>query len=260
VLRKTFALPIALLLAFALLMTACVDAEPESATNEVGESHEITATADEEFVDDLCDEEELDCDDWLAIFIVADGPGEGESNLVCNFLDADELEECLDELEECVFESSNPEECLVEGDECDPEGCVADLDDPISWTYENNGDDGTDTIAVCLIPIFDEQEALTSLLESRSQQVMQQALTDEEIDQLEDQGCDIVTKTWVDPEPTPTPVATVRPNIAAALSGALGGGRNNAAEQAAAQAAAQQQAAAAAGAIRPPSTGDAGLR
>jgi hypothetical protein len=250
--RTRFALTTPVLLFLALFLMACdIDVVPESATNVVGTTHELTATED---LEEFCEEEELPCEQWFPFFVVIAGPGEGENSTGCDIFEEDS-EACFMELVECLFLEADPEECHPDADSCNPAGCVADLGDPISWTYRNDGEPGTDYIAACSFPVGFEATFPPEQFLAQSLQVEGEDPIDEElaalIEEIEEQGCDVVTKTWVDPAPTP------RPSLGPLLGGVIIGGNSQVGQQTQ-PAPVQQQAAPTA--IRPPSTGDAGLQ
>src|SRR5688500_14958047 len=230
---------------------AFVSVTPETATNEVGTTHSVTATLAIDF--DPC--EFITCGAGEVSpqalgenisFEVVDGPNEGaHSDGDCG-PNSDQL-------------------CLV-----------TTPGQSVTWTYLGDGGAGIDYIQVCLImdnPQVDllltaaaaetglTRDEVVSLLS-----VSGQSQHDLEINEPEpDEGCDIVSKVWVEPTPTPTPTATPqpentaapsRPNIGAGLSGLFAGQPTalpTAVGPASAPVAPSQT-------IRPPSTGDAGLR
>ena len=207
-----------------------VDALPDNATNEVGTTHEVTATQTDEGYEG----------DWFAFFMVISGPNGGQNSVLpCEEGD----EECFI-LFVCLLEPGlcNPcdiglcdicdiacdiEECEEEfqGDcplfTCDPFPCIADDSEPISWTYRSNGQTGTDWILVCaseaeLRPVlFENLQALGGILGPQfgvSPQFHEPPPGDV-LEDFEAAGCDIVFKTWEDEDeddesPTRTPTAT----------------------------------------------------
>jgi hypothetical protein len=216
----------------------------------------------------------LGCDSWAALFAVVAGPGAGQGNTNCDSTaDSNSLFDCWFNLPngaaECLALGDAPADCGVQTSECDPAGCTADLEDPISWSYTNNGESGTDYIVVCFAPLDVEEvdtleNAVDAALSAQQLQVMQDNPTEDEVQELIDfwenseVGCDVVTKTWIDP--TPVPVPTRVPSIGPLLGGVLIGPSNNnpsQSQQGQQQVAGVQQAI---GEIRPPNTGDAGLR
>jgi hypothetical protein len=107
--------------------------------------------------------------------------------------------------------------------------------------------------------------AIQELFEARGQQTAQ--LTDEEIEDLIEfwetqMGCDLVTKTWIDP--TPTPSLTPEPELVRRSGVNIGPVLAAADAERRARQESQQQVAGvqqqAGGPIRPPNTGDGGLR
>jgi hypothetical protein len=246
-----------------------VDATPEEDINPVGTTHTVSVTVDEPPQES----------DWIAFFFVIDGP---------NF-NTTSIEECtVDELQICLlFCAVVPDQCTFLG--CNPSDCTGEGDDTVSWTYQSNGQPGTDLIAVCAV---EEEEIDENSAPAGTSQLTEQELADLIAD-LEEDGCDIVSKGWIgardgsipdeDPcdlrgdmcptaTPTPTPTATGtpvtsptatatpdNPNVGAIFGGNLGGvGAGRALEQQAAAAAAAAQPPPSA--VRPPNTGDAGLR
>ncbi len=231
---------------------AFVTVTPETATNEVGTTHTVTAT----LAIDVCEFVSLP-------FCEGDQPITGQA----------EGENISFE----VVEGPNAGE-HSDGD-CGPNGndlCIIEFPgESVSWTYRGDGGAGIDYIQVCLL-----EPQIESLLAALSQET---GLTEDqllamlvvgddvnaqapEINEPEpDEGCDIVSKVWVEPTPTPTPTVTPqviedaarpsRPNIGAGLSG-LFAGQPTALPTAVGPAPA---AVAPSQTIRPPSTGDAGL-
>jgi hypothetical protein len=121
--------------------------------------------------------------------------------------------------------------------ECSP-SCSGNGSQLVTWTYESNGDEGTDTIQVCI------------------------DFESETVDQ-----CQTVTKRWFDPStptptatstptvtPTPTATSTARPNV-----GGIFGPLPRRETPVVAAAPVATSAPAVAPAVRPPSTGDAGI-
>jgi hypothetical protein len=266
---KRIALTLPLFVVLAALFAACVDATPESATNLVGGSHEITANADDAGICDEIEEDfEIECLGWIGFFAVVAGPGAGETNLPCDAeAGNEELANCIsDVFFECLLFGESPADCGIDDSGCDPSDCVSQLDDPVSWTYQNAGESGTDYIVVCMLPMLEEPiPAIQELFEARGQQTAQ--LTDEEIEDLIEfwetqMGCDLVTKTWIDP--TPTPSLTPEPELVRRSGVNIGPVLAAADAERRARQESQQQVAGvqqqAGGPIRPPNTGDGGLR
>jgi hypothetical protein len=175
-----------------------VIADPPSAVNEAGTTHTIVATLDDP------DETVIQ---WFAFFFIIAGPNEGENS----FLDCEEFifdcggpgcdtfvdPDCFDD---CIgFPDAGPDCPLLLN--CNPFGCFADADESISWSYESNGELGTDLIAVCA---FAQDELLIeSILDALGQQAgIQQFIPPELLPEiiagLEAAGCEIVTKDWVE--------------------------------------------------------------
>jgi hypothetical protein len=250
----TFAAPL-----FALLLVlqfgCTIDAVPEDAVNFVGKSHTITATDGVVPQDEFCDL--FDCEEeWFGVFLIFAGPDEGEGNLDCSAIFD---EECLVALFECLEPGGDPDDCEVSTTECNPSSCAADFGESITWTFQNNGSSGTDYIAVCMAgtpTIMDGIGETAHVLQQENEVDNEDSLTQDEIDaiieEFESIGCDVVTKTWKDP-PQRQQAGAGGGNIGPILAGADAERREREAQAAAA---AQQ----AAGAIRPPNTGDAGLR
>ena len=244
----------ATLSAVVLVAAGCafVSVTPETATNEVGTTHTVTATLGIDF--DPCEFIICEADKVSpqapgenVSFEIVDGPNEGEHS------DGD---------------------CGPNGDQL----CfISTPGQSVTWTYSGDGGPGIDYIQVCLIetdPLIDqlltaaaEETGLTKDQVAAMLAVRGQSEHDIEINEPEpDEGCDIVSKVWVEPTPTPTPTVTPqviedaarpsRPNIGAGLSG-LFAGQPTALPTAVGPAPA---AVAPSQTIRPPSTGDAGLR
>jgi hypothetical protein len=211
---------------------------------------------------EFCDE--IGCDQWTALFFIIEGPGAGQDNLAdCDPTSSgSEFDECVLGVSECLAFDADPEECGIQSSECNPEGCTADFEESNSWLYENSGDAGTDYIVVCLTP-FDVAEAFTqqtnALFRAREQQLLVQQDGPDDIETIveewESSGCDVVTKTWIEPprrEKTRRTGVNLGPLLAAADA------ERRALQQPAEQVAGVQQQAG--GPIRPPNTGDGGLR
>ncbi|MPZ48203.1 MAG: hypothetical protein GEU75_02630 [Dehalococcoidia bacterium] len=206
-----------------------VDAGPESATNPVGASHEVTAEIDGP-----------SGGEWVVVFSVFSGPNAGMSNFPeCEAESEADFDGCLD---------------LVFGEGTDEE--------TVSWDYVSNGESGTDYISVCAfeaLQISTLSAETTSALRAQVLDV-QQAATDEEleadIDELEAMGCDVLTKTWEGDDEVER-----RPNVGGVFAGDGGAAERNRARAnaAGAAAAAATSPVAPTTAVRPPSTGDAGL-
>jgi hypothetical protein len=238
------------LIGLSLLLMGCfeVDAEPESANNPVGTTHTISADVDALFPDD----------EWLATFLIIHGPNAGQ-NSACDSQDIESIEE----LEDCLTQCSSPEECNA--DNCDP-SCAGEGDEEVSWTYESGGDSGTDYIAVCVLELAIAASLEVSGLEQSFAGIAQASDEElqDEIEELEDMDCDVVTKTWEEEETEDDEDEDDEEEPEARF---LGGGlfagdmsaaqRNRARAQASAAVASTPRPAAAA--VRPPSTGDGGL-
>jgi hypothetical protein len=128
-----------------------------------------------------------------------------------------------------------------------------------SWTYQSNGIAGTDVIDVCVgeVPPEDSLPTEGGMVEELLVDVINDTLGGDYYDSIEDFFCQTVEKTWVAPTATPQPQNTTapsRPNIGAGLSGLFAG------QPTALPTATAPAAVAPSTTIRPPSTGDAGLR
>ena len=242
----------AILSAVVIVAAGCafVIVTPETATNEVGTTHSVTATLGVDF--DPCQFVICEAGD-----VSPQAPGENVSFEVVEGPNAGE---------------HSDGDCGPNGDQL----CfISTPGQSVTWTYLSNGDAGIDYIQVCLIednPLIDqlltaaaEETGLTKDEVAAMLAVSGQSAHDTEINEPEpDEGCDIVSKVWVDPTPTPTATPPViedearpsRPNIGAGLSGLFAGQPTalpTAVGPASAPVAPSQT-------IRPPSTGDAGLR
>jgi hypothetical protein len=183
------------------------------------------------------------------MFLVIDGPNSGANSLFdCgNLDDQDELEDCaIDQLEDCGPQSLEELiECLDDGD-CSP-SCFGSGDDTVSWTYRSNGEEGTDTIIVCA---FDVEFAQLGV-----QQLDDELM--EELEVLEELGCDVVSKEWVEEDDEEKERV---PNVGGIFAGDLDAAQRNRERARASAVVAATPRPAAAAPIRPPSTGDAGMR
>jgi hypothetical protein len=235
-----------------LLSTGCiVSMEPETATNPVGTEHTVTVTleepdvTEEEFEEFLCElfeellpeEEETPCTVLEAVspadhidhdFEVIDGPNAGTHS----------------EGGDIIIIEETPGRAVL------------------SWTYTSNGIPGRDLIRFCDAGVIQELEFFYALY---VEEVEEAELTEEEFFQffvdffndaldteyedLEDMLCETVTKTWVDDRQERS-----RPNIGAGLSGLFQGQPTALPTAPAPVATAPNQG------IRPPNTGDGGLR
>jgi hypothetical protein len=260
----TLATPLFALVLF--LQTGCViDAVPETALNFVGESHTVTASLDVDLSDEDCQLIGVICDgDWIVFFIVLSGPGSGDGNIGCGGT-AEDVSDCLNDVFLCLFLNGNePDECGVNDSGCSTPDCLVEPGQSISWTYQNNGTAGTDYIAVCMFPdTFLEQvraeQAPLSQLQSDLVQEDGTPTPDEDLEELiailEEEGCDVVQKTWVE-RPAREEVRRTGVNIGPVLAAA--DAERRARQQGEQQVAGVQQQAG--GPIRPPNTGDGGLR
>jgi hypothetical protein len=237
----SFVFGLAVPLLFISLQT-CVslDARPESDQNPVGAAHTVTADV------------EADSDeDWALLFEVIEGPNEGENSL-CE--DPDDFLSCEEDIADCLMSQQLDEdidECLAEAS-CDP-GCAGSGDETVQWTFRSNGESGTDVIVVC---------GLVTSLQPRSLGVGIQQIRgdeDEDIDELieefEEAGCDVLFKDWVTDDDEDERVT----NPGGVFAGDVGAAQRNR-ERARASVAAAATPRPAEASVRPPSTGDAGLR
>lgn len=243
-------------MASAFFATACVfvTVTPETATNPVGTSHTVTAT----LALDVCE-------------FIPEAPFCGPEGVAPTAEGENVLFEVIEGPNAGQHSDGN---CGPNGDEL----CyIAFPGESISWTYTSNGVPGIDYIQVCpleiILPPTDQLLAqaaeetgmsvqeLANILSVRAQQEGELP----EINEPEpEEDCDIVSKVWLAPTPEPTPDPTSEPreriersvpNIGAGLSGLFNGQPTAlpGAATAVAPAATSQT-------IRPPSTGDAGLR
>jgi hypothetical protein len=217
-------------------MGCIVSVSPRSSTNLVGEEHEITVVIDGDPPNQIPAS-------WFVSFEVISGPNRG-------------LESTTD---------------------CDP-SCTGNGDAQVSWSYVSTRQ-GTDRIRVCVLP-FDgdiddippgEEEFILDIIEEAA------GMTFESLAEVIDATCETVTKTWLDPTATstttPTPLVTPtvtptvdasRPNVGGAIVGVITS--RSVEERQASRPGAVPTTAAGAGAaggtvaVRPPSTGDGGLR
>ena len=260
--RKLLTLATAFFALVLFLQLGCViDAVPETAVNVAGGSHTVSASLDVDLSDEDCELVGIVCDgDWIAFFIVISGPGSGDGNIGCGGT-GEELSSCLAEIFTCLFvDGDEPDECGVDDSGCSTPDCLIQPSQSISWTYQNNGAAGTDYIAVCMFPeaflqVAKAEQVPLSQLPSR---VVQPGATPTPDDDLQDlisileaEGCDVVQKTWT-ALPSRVEVRRNGAGIGPVLAGA--DAELRAREQ---QATAAQQAS---GPIRPPNTGDGGLR
>ncbi|HEX5139351.1 MAG TPA: hypothetical protein VFX19_00275 [Dehalococcoidia bacterium] len=162
---------------------------------------------------------------------------------------------------------SGPNQGKHSDHDCDPgPACVAAPGSPISWTYIGTGGPGTDTIEVCMLTeetvdetvasmasiIEDPQDGAGMSVDEFLDAVNEELGTD--YTDLQELICQQVTKTWVAPQ---TDNQQQRPNIGAGLSGLFAGSQAQKQPTAVVPAA---QAPAISTTIRPPNTGDGGLR
>jgi hypothetical protein len=224
-----------------------VDARPESSTNPIGDRHQITAEVNAE-----------GSEEWIIFFEVIAGPNSGENSLLdCDASD----DECgLDLEEEAVEECEGvPDDevfdCLVGvfgHGECSPD-CVGSGDRTVSWSYRGTGGPGTDYIIVCAATLLIEQFASRDAIADVGISQIDDELR-EELESYEEDGCDVLTKTWKDDS------AEAGGRF---LGGSLFAGDMSAAERnrerAMASAVVATAPRAAETTVRPPSTGDGGL-
>jgi len=254
---KYFAAVVAAILT--VLATGCiVSFEPETAVNPVGTEHTVTVTlrASNELTEELlCDilEDALEEIEESGEFDDFEFPSDpcGQQNPVGTADLADVYFE--------VIAGPNVGTNSDEDGECEPSCTETNADNEISWTYPSNGVAGTDIIRVCGSTLFEPdtilgdvnssqltEEELLALLE----EIFLDAINDElgsDYESLDELECQEVEKTWVDP-------VQQRPNIGAGLSGLFAGQPTALPTAPAPAAVAPSQT------IRPPSTGDAGLR
>jgi hypothetical protein len=254
---KYFAAMVAAILT--VFATGCiVSFEPETAVNPVGTEHTVTVTLRES--NELT--EELLCNILEDAFEEIEESGEFDDiefpENPCQLQEAVGPTDLADVFFE-VISGPNVGTNSEEDGECDPSCTETDSDNEISWTYQSNGVAGTDIIRVCggtlLEPdtIFGDvnasqltEEELLALLE----EIFLDAINDElgsDYESLDELECQEVEKTWVDP-------VQQRPNIGAGLSGLFAG------QPTALPTAPAPAAVAPSTTIRPPSTGDAGLK
>jgi hypothetical protein len=227
---------------FIVLQAPCllVDARPESEQNPVGSRHTITADIEAD-------------NDWVLAFIVAFGPNEGTNS----FCGVDDLSECESQIADClggmiVTDPEDLADCLDE-DACEP-SCSGSGDDTVRWTYESNGDEGTDVIVVCALDLDAEFEsAIQQVGVLQDEEIPEELL--EEIELIEEElGCDVVFKEWVDDDEDEDRVT----NPGGVFAGDVGAAQRNR-ERARASVAVAATPRPAEASVRPPSTGDAGL-
>ena len=248
---KYFAAMVAAILT--VFATGCiVSIEPETARNPVGTDH--TVTADVRNLDEV--DEVAVCE--AVIEVVEELVGEEAPEDFCEQFDQFPRAEDHNFVNFEVIQGPNT------GTNSDEDGvCLPSCNDPgadeVSWTYTSNGVAGTDVIRVCADDIF---IFLPTLLEEMQSEVspaatleeLEEALLDalgdvfgDDFESEEDLFCETATKTWVDP-------VQQRPNIGAGLSGLFAG------QPTALPTAPAPAAVAPSTTIRPPSTGDAGLK
>jgi len=227
--------------------TGCiVSFEPETAVNPVGTEHTVTVTLD--FETEL-NEEEL-CE--IYVDILEELSGEEAPEDYCEEGLPDTADEALPIVVFEVVAGPNTGLSSFDDGECEPSCAYPDDDDQIAWTYQSNGIPGTDVIQVCQDPIallapilLPTQEAPT---EEEFEKIIVEAINralGTNFRSIEDALCQEVTKTWQEPQ---------RPNIGAGLSGLFAG------QPTALPTAPAPVAVAPSTTIRPPSTGDAGLK
>jgi hypothetical protein len=236
-------------LLFILLQVPCVDldARPESDQNPVGSRHTVTVDVEGD-------------GDWLLLFAVEFGPNEGANSLCGD----DDFITCEEDISDCLGLviigpgiEDELEECLPDAD-CDP-SCFGSGNDTVRWTYRSNGDEGEDVIVVCALDL--EFEGLPGVLGQIG--ALQNDLPEEileEIEFLEEElGCDAVFKEWVEDDEDEDDDGPP-PNVGGIFAGDLDAAQRNRERARASVAPATAPPPAAAAPIRPPSTGDAGLR
>ena len=258
----------------AVLATGCIlDVQPETATNLVGTEHTVVATLlneddiqPEEFCDNFLDaledfEEEDFTDDELTVIFIFLSICEGETGPTGPTGALGPADHNLVNFE--IISGPNVGLHSDTDGTCDPSCDEPDEDLEVAWTYQSNGIAGTDVIEVCWggegppEESFPTDGALSELLV----EVINETLGAEYYESAEDFFCQTVEKTWVAPTATPQPEDTAeparpsRPNIGAGLSGLFAGQPTALPTAPAPAAVAPTQTT-----IRPPSTGDAGLR
>lgn len=219
-----------------VIATGCiVSVDPESAVNEVGTEHTVVVTLRTE-------------EDFLGLLTVLPTSIIGETQQI----------QTAQEEEFVTFDIvAGPNKGIHSDNDCEPSCSFPDANNQISWTYRSNGVPGTDTILVCTLEGDDIDQTLELLdlvldeinvTEDDFIDLLNEGL-DEHYANLEDIFCSTVTKTWVQPQ------NNQRPNIGAGLSGLFAGGGPAATPVAPAAVAPSTNTT-----IRPPNTGDGGLR
>jgi len=264
---RLFAFVMAGIVAF--LSAGCLlTVEPETAQNPVGTEHTVIATLldpesieEEEFCENLFEEiedlepedlEDEDLEELLLIFgLLCEGQIEGDSNPI------GPADHNLVNFE--IVSGPNAGLHSDTSGVCSPSCDEPNEDLEVSWTYQSNGTAGTDVIEVCFEEIEGIPEELggNDLLAEILVNVLNETLGGDYYDSFEDFFCQTVEKTWIENTPTPQPQNTAapsRPNIAAGLSGLFAG------QPTALPTAPAPAAVAPSTTIRPPSTGDGGLR
>jgi hypothetical protein len=227
----------------AVLATGCiVDVEPDRATNPVGTEHTVTVTLRDPMdidVEAICEQvEEVLEEEFEEVpilpFCIREVDTQAEDDAIGFF----------------IVNGPNAGLSSVEGDGICTPSCAY-LEEQISWTYRSNGQAGTDTIEACINPtiIFapDSELSVQELTEEEFFEILVEIINDvvgTDYDSIEDAFCQSVTKTWVDRAP----------NIGAGLSGLFQGQPTALPTAPAPVATAPNQG------IRPPNTGDGGLK
>jgi len=247
---KHFAAVIAALLT--VIATGCITSfEPQTAVNPVGTEHTVTVTI--ELPDDFDEEEAEDalCDLLEEIFPEFEECQPEQMSAQAQVGPASHIQHDFE-----VISGPNQGEFADEGDD---DIVVEPFEDGAraSWTYRSNGVPGTDVIRYCnalsimqieLFYEFYEEESEDPLSEEEFYEAIVDFSNDQfgtDFDSLEDIFCRTVTKTWVEER---------RPSIGAGLSGLFAG------QPTALPTAPAPAAVAPSTTIRPPSTGDAGLK
>ena len=232
--------------------TGCiVSFEPETAVNPVGTDHTVRVITEEpdisedeflellcELVEELVPGEEVDCGPEQVATLV-----EPSSHIQHHFE---------------VLAGPNQGEHADIGDD-DVEVVLSENGTATFWTYTSNGVPGRDVIRFCDVSSIRGIETiyLLLLLEFEEFELSEEEFNDviveffneqfgTEFDSVDEMFCRTVTKTWEEPR---------RPNIGAGLSGLFAGQPTALPTAPAPAAVAPSQTT-----IRPPSTGDAGLR
>jgi hypothetical protein len=272
---RLFAVFAAVLLAVAT--TGCLlDVQPETATNPAGTEHTVTATL---LNPELVDQEEFCVNLIAAIEGLSEEDFEDFSDLELSILFGIAGSCQLDEQggvpplgttdhNPINFEILSGPNAGLNSDQdgvCEPSCESFSTDFEYDWTYDSNGAAGTDVIEVCIGGEAPSSEEIAQIeggpLEELLLGVINDTLGGDYYRSVFDFFCQTVEKTWIENTPTPEPTEKPReriersvPNIGAGLSGLFAGQPTPLPTAAAPAPAAPSQG------IRPPNTGDAGLR